>query len=185
MAISEQVYTIAEFAAYAQQNPETLLELIDGRIVEKVTSEQHGKLAGWIIHCIILYLQDHPEIHGHWSMDTSYIPADDVHNARRPDVTFRRTDAPVNTQPHLEQLPDFCVEIKSRSNTYDELREKARFYLAQGAKLVWLVYPVRRIVEVYVPDGSSELYLEGEVLSGGDVLPGFALLVSDLFQMGS
>jgi Uma2 family endonuclease len=49
------------------------------------------------------------------------------------------------------------VEVKSSKNGYDELREKARFYLANGARLVWLVYPTRQIVEVYFADGSSEL----------------------------
>ena len=43
MVISDKTHKIEEFEAYAAAHPEQLLELIDGRIVEKVTSEEHGK----------------------------------------------------------------------------------------------------------------------------------------------
>ena len=42
MAISEKLYTVSKYEAYAEQFPEQLFELIDGRIIEKVTSEEHG-----------------------------------------------------------------------------------------------------------------------------------------------
>jgi len=45
MPISEKLYTWQEFEAFAQVYPERLLELIDGRIVDKVTNEKHGKIA--------------------------------------------------------------------------------------------------------------------------------------------
>lgn len=42
MAISAKLYTVSKYEAYAEQFPEQLFELIDGRIIEKVTSEEHG-----------------------------------------------------------------------------------------------------------------------------------------------
>ncbi len=44
MLSREKTYTLAEFDAYAAQHPDKRLELIDGTIVEKVTSEEHGKI---------------------------------------------------------------------------------------------------------------------------------------------
>jgi Uma2 family endonuclease len=71
--------------------------------------------------------------------------------------------------------------VKSRRNTYEELRDKARFSLANGSHLVWLIYPSRRIVKVYYADGSSELFTEEHTLSGGKVLPGFEMTVTEIF----
>jgi Uma2 family endonuclease len=45
MALSEKLYTWEEFEEYAETHPDALLELIDGRIVEKATNEKHGKIS--------------------------------------------------------------------------------------------------------------------------------------------
>jgi len=183
MVVSDKTFTLKEFEAYAAAHPDLLLELVDARIVEKVTSEEHGKIVGWLVHLIIVYLQAHPEIKGHWGVEASYKPVDDDKNERRPDVSLRITDEAVNKDSYVEGMPDFVVEVKSTHNTYDELREKARFYLAHGTRLVWLVYPTRRIVEVYFADGTSELFKEEHTLSGGAVLPEFEVKVSDIFDL--
>jgi len=111
MVISDNLYTVDEFEAYAQQHPEQLLELIDGRIVEKVTSEEHGKIAGLIIYAIIAYLKHYPEIKGHWAVESSYRPADVEHNARRPDVSFRRTEDKVSKSGTFSGMPDFQMAV--------------------------------------------------------------------------
>jgi Uma2 family endonuclease len=78
-------------------------------------------------------------------------------------------------------MPDLAVEIKSPDDTVKELREKAAYYLANGARLVWLIYPAKHMVEVYTPDGDVEILVEGDLLTGGDVLPGFSLPVAEVF----
>lgn len=80
-------------------------------------------------------------------------------------------------------MPDFAVEVKSRRKAYDQLREKARFYITNGTRLVWLVYPAKRIVEVYFADGSSELFQADDTLSGGEMLAGFSMRVDDVFDV--
>ena len=37
--------------------------------------------------------------------------------------------------------PELCIEVLSPSNSAQEMAEKTRLYLAQGAHEVWLVYP--------------------------------------------
>lgn len=44
-----------------------------------------------------------------------------------------------------------------------------------------LIFPEKRMVEVYVPDADVQILLEDEVISGGDVLPEFELAVRDVF----
>jgi Uma2 family endonuclease len=44
MLVSEKIYTLEEFDEYVVEHPDTILELIDGRIVEKLTTEKDGKI---------------------------------------------------------------------------------------------------------------------------------------------
>ena len=181
MLISEQLFTIEEYEAFVATHPERLFELIDGRIVEKVTSEEHGKIV-INIGSELRFWQKQNKIKGHYSTESSHRLSEDEHNERRPDVSFRFTEDGVSNKSAVYTMPDFAVEVKSTGNTYDGLREKAKFYLANGTKLVWLVYPTRRIVEVYFADGSSELFQTEHSLSGGDVLAHFEMKVIDIFE---
>lgn len=61
------------------------------------------------------------------------------------------------------------------------MRECADYYLWHGTRMVWLVYPEKRIVEVYQPNADVQILLETDELTGGDVLPGFMLAVSVIF----
>ena len=85
------------------------------------------------------------------------------------------------TKGSVPEMPDLAVEVQSPDDSIKAMREKATYYLANGAKLVWLVYPRKRIVEVYHANGEIDIFHKGEMLSGEDVLPGFSLLVADIF----
>ena len=185
MTVQEQLYTVEDFEAYESQHPDLLVELIDGRIVEKVTTEEHGVIATIIASEIRFFLKQNPQIKGYVSVEISHRRPEDKYNERKPDVSFRATDGKVSKASALQQMPDFAVEIKSPTNGYDELREKARFYIANGTRLVWLVYPTKQIVEVYAADGSSDLFKADEVLDGGAVFPGFKLSVATIFEIAA
>jgi Uma2 family endonuclease len=182
MTIQEELYTLEEFEAYAAAHPDQCFELIDGRIVEKVTSEEHGVIALRIGAKLLAWIEAH-KIKGHAGVEISHRRPEDKYNERKPDVSFRYTSERVNSATFLLLMPDFAVEIKSKNNGYEELREKAQFYIANGTQLVWLVYPTKQIVEVHYADGSSDLFKETETLDGGDVLPGFQLDVAAIFGL--
>lgn len=55
-------------------------------------------------------------------------------------------------------------------------------YLASGTRLVWVVDPATRSVAVYRSRDDIRLLTEGDVLEGGDVLPGFRLSIAELFE---
>lgn len=181
MLISEKIYTIPEYEAFVAEHPEQLFELIDGRIVEKFTSELRGMIVVNIGSELLKWKRKN-QISGHPTTTASYRLSEEKHNERRPDVSFRLTEDNVSKESAVYTMPDFAVEVKSTSNTYEELREKAKFYLANGTRLVWLVYPTRQIVEIYFEDGSSELFQTEHTLSGGDVLPGFEMSVTTIFE---
>ncbi len=78
--------------------------------------------------------------------------------------------------------PDLAVEIKSPTDSKRDMRKKAEKYIAFGTTLVWLVFPDEQIIEVY--EGKEDVKTLGleDIVTGGSVLPGFELAVSDIFR---
>ncbi|MBZ0315483.1 MAG: Uma2 family endonuclease [Anaerolineae bacterium] len=81
----------------------------------------------------------------------------------------------------IREVPNFAVEVKSPSDKLPKLRTKVAYYLSNGTRLVWLVIPDKRLVEVYRPDEPVLVCGEDDFLDGANVLPGFKVAVKDLF----
>lgn len=77
--------------------------------------------------------------------------------------------------------PDLVVEVRSPEDALAELYEKAREWLAGGVQLVWLVDPVRQVVEVWRSEGIVHTLTNADILSGEDILPGFEMPVRELW----
>ena len=92
-------------------------------------------------------------------------------------ITQARWDAltPEQREKYLDFCPDFVAELRSPSDRMNKLREKLREYIANGARLGWLIDPKSRTVEVYRPGRAVEVLAQPATLSGEDVLPGFVL----------
>ena len=75
--------------------------------------------------------------------------------------------------------PDFVVELRSETDSLEQLRSKMREYLANGIRLGWLIDPQTPLVEIYRPSQDVETinfsFDEPPTLSGEDVLPEFVL----------
>ncbi len=76
--------------------------------------------------------------------------------------------------------PELAVEVISPSNKAEDIEKKIQQLLIAGTKLVWIIYPDLRTVNVHSTDGSVTL-LESDDLTGGHVLPGFEIAVRDIF----
>ena len=180
MVLREQIYTIQDFETYIAQHPERLFELIHGEIVEKVPTEEHGTIVLNIGAEIRAYLKKNRI--GRVTTEARHRPSRDLHNDRLPDVSFRRTKEEAVKQGAVEEMPDLAVEVKSPTDTYKQMREKADFYLANGTRMVWLVYPEKQTVEVYQTGQTMQSLSESDSLSGGDVLPNFTLSLVEIFE---
>jgi Uma2 family endonuclease len=78
-------------------------------------------------------------------------------------------------------VPDLCVEVVSPSNSLRKLKDKAKEYLFAGVRTVWIVDPGERSVTIITEPLESRTLEAGATLDGGDVLPGFACPVAELF----
>jgi Uma2 family endonuclease len=113
-----------------------------------------------------------------------YLPSDKF-NTRRPDVEFISKErlALFDPSDYVLLMPDLAVEVKSPSNTPEELRQKAAYYLQNGALMVRLVFPAEQIVMVYTTDNpGGKKFGKDDTLDGGHVLPGFKLPLKDIFR---
>lgn len=77
--------------------------------------------------------------------------------------------------------PDFVVELRSPTDRLPDLKEKLQEYIANGARLGWLIDPLEKRVYIYRPNQDIEALDNPLTLSGDPVLPGFVLHVRELW----
>jgi hypothetical protein len=61
------------------------------------------------------------------------------------------------------------------------LEEKVEEFLQAGVRLIWVIYPEVRVIQVIRRDGSGHRLRPGDELSGEDVVPGFRCPVASVF----
>ena len=189
MATQERLYDVDDLWDLLSQLPDDSkdYELIDGALIEMTPpGGEHGQLTinlGYFLraHCKANNL-------GIVTAETGYHPADDRQTLLGPDIAFVSHERAPKPFPKrfVPVMPDLAVEIKSPSNTLDELREKAQLYLRLGSTLVWIVRPDETSVEACRLTQTGEIEREvfgpADALSGGEVLPGFTLDVRQIFE---
>jgi len=125
------------------------------------------------------YLRQNPI--GQASVEARYRPlGDNLHDVIS-DLSFVSNEKGMpDNKGALPYMPDLAVEVQSDGQSDKFMADKAAYYLANGSRMVWLVYPQQRIVEVITKDARYLLTIE-ENITGGDVLPGFSFPIRDLF----
>ncbi len=82
---------------------------------------------------------------------------------------------------YLPFPPDFAVEIVTEWDSEDYVRRKAASYLANGTRLLWVMYPAAQRVDVYHTSADSRTYSLSENLDTADLFPTLELPVSAIF----
>ncbi len=104
-----------------------------------------------------------------------------------PDVSFVRKERLPKTEEALGKFfeggPDLAVEVISPGERKKPLERKLEQYFANGSRLVWVIDPKQRTVQVYRSVEMCETLRDGDKLNGELVLPGFLIPVSELFDM--
>jgi Uma2 family endonuclease len=78
--------------------------------------------------------------------------------------------------------PDFVIELRSATDSLIVLQSKMQEYLANGVRLGWLINPQDQTVEIYRLGRAVEVQQATTQVSGEEVLPGFTLNLSRIFQ---
>jgi Uma2 family endonuclease len=159
-------------------------ELIDGELKERNASVLSSLVAGRIIRRV----GDHAEANRLGSV----LPPDcgyrcfpwKSRRVRHADVSFIHADRlteEVLSEGHSPIPPDLAVEVISPNDLAADLNLKIEEYLRAGVKLVWVVDPDVRTVDVYRRDGTTQRLHENDRLSGEDVVVGFERTVAAFF----
>lgn len=157
-------------------------ELSEGELlVMAPPSFGHDRITHRILRAIQTYLDKHPL--GEAYVAAGYVLSRNPLTVRQPDVSFLSAEriATANPDSLPDQAPELAVEVVSPSQSANFMGTKVEQYLRFGAKQVWIVYPKRKCVHVYRANKSMAILDESETLTGGDLLPGFSVKVSDLF----
>lgn len=175
-----QQATFEAFESFIQlpENYDRRFEYIAGEIVEVPSNAYASLVAARIITLISMFLLQSKH-KGHVTGEGGGYVIDGQVIA--PDAAYIY-DLPARSG--FEHTPPvLAVEVISdpgSSAEQTDLRRKLAHYRRAGV-VVWVVDHVLRQVDIHVPDATVKVYSEGETISGGDMLPGFALPVSDIF----
>lgn len=157
-------------------------ELSEGRlIVMPPVKSLHTLVALAILEALQAYLREQPI--GRAIPEAGYVLSRNPLTVRQPDISVLSTDRihATGDDDYFEGSPEVAIEVVSPSDTAQELAIKVEQYLRFGAKQVWIVFPKPRQIHVHEPGAHRMVLEESEVLTGGDVLPGFSVKVADLF----
>jgi Uma2 family endonuclease len=96
-------------------------------------------------------------------------------------AVWRKSDLGENTGGLRRAPPVLAVEVAGIDDTVDLLRDKARWYMAHGVEIVWLVLPEARKVIVIGQAAERELGAH-ESIPAHASLPGLKPSVRDFFR---
>lgn len=169
---------------YAQMPEAEGSELIRGRVVPLMPpGEIHGDLQAALIAALRPFVRIHGlgRVYG----EIGYYLERNPDVVRAPVVSFVQTsrlrigDA---RRKYFEGAPDLAVEIVSPTDRWTDIEDKVRLYFQNETRMVWIIEPDSQTVTVRTSAGTSRVYTLNETLSGEDVLPGFELALSELFE---
>ena len=160
-------------------------ELIDGVLHRKVSAgKRHSFIAGNIMAPLHTHVR-RDRLGRVGGTDGGVFVRRNPDTVREPDVFFVSAERlPLDDQSdgYLEVAPELVVEIVSPNDSQDEVDKKTQIWLDLGVLMVVEVYPRTRTIAVHRP-GVPAITLTGDdALDGGDLLPGFSLPLSEIFD---
>ncbi len=159
-------------------------ELIRGVLSETMpTGTQHGKIVTKLIIRLGNFVEPR-KLGSLTASDAGVWLERDPDTVREPDIAFflaEKMPLDADITGYAEVAPDLVVEVASPTDSRRAINDKALMWLRYGVRLVWVVHPDTRTVDVH-REGSPVVTLAAEdALDGMDVLPGFSCAVSEVF----
>lgn len=175
--------TVAELSVLDSQGVRG--ELIRGVLTEMTPAgQEHGEIVTNLVAALFNFVK--PRRLGRLTASDAGVWLErDPDTVREPDIAYfsaERMPPGVRVTGYSEISPDLVVEVASPGDSRREVRDKARMWLSHGVRLVWVVDPDNRTVDVHRPGNPVVALAAGDALDGMDVLPGFSCPVSTVFD---
>jgi Uma2 family endonuclease len=160
-------------------------ELINGELVDMGNS---GALHGYVCSILVMALMNYilPKKLG-IILDSSTAFTMQNGNKRSPDISFVSKEKlqGLDELPDgfLDGAPDLAIEVLSPNNTIAEIHQKLVEYFENGSRLVWVINLKQHYVLVYRSAKEPDRLLkQSDSLDGEEVIAGFSMPLSELFQ---
>ena len=180
MVVARPRMTLEDFLALPEEEP--ALEYCDGVVTPKVSPKLHHGALQWAVAALVNYFavprrlaRAFPETRATFG-GASVVPDVSVYTWER---------IPVDEQGYvLDDFvtpPDIAIEIASPGQSRRKLAERCRWYVDNGVRVALLIDPRRATVAATRPGAEPRTYRRGQRIDLGDVIPGFALDLDELF----
>jgi Uma2 family endonuclease len=144
----------------------------------------HGLILGRVTSPLIVHV-DHTGLSLVYVGDVGVVLDNDPDTVLAPDFAFVRGE-PMRLESiadgYFRVMPHLVGEIASPSDSRSDLRDKAMRYLEAGVPNVWLIEYRTRTLAWITADREERVFTVGDVLDGGDLIPGFRLAIADIFR---
>ena len=158
-------------------------ELINGELKSMTPSgSEHGETVGWVCQVIGGYIAK-GKLGRFVGAETGFLIARAPDTVLAPDFAFISKARAVGRLPkgYFPGPPDLAVEVLSPHDRAVEVEDKIQRWLESGCGQVWVFNTQRRTITVHSKGGRGVVLQGADVVSGGEVLPGFEAAVEALF----
>lgn len=178
MAVQKQLHTLEEFKRFAEQpeNADRVFELINGEIIEKMPGRTSNSQISTVLAFFVRLFCRERNLPCYTSGEAGAFQVEG--DVLVPDFAFKRT--PMSDDYPDPVAPEWAVEVISPTDKAGDIRRKRAVYLAAGI-LLWEIYPEDRTVDVYVPGQPVRTYGIEDMITVGELLPGFTLAIQEIF----
>jgi Uma2 family endonuclease len=102
---------------------------------------------------------------------------------RKPDLSFVTLEQTRAGYEGFEPVPEFVVEVISPNDKIVIIKNKIQEYFQAGVKIIWLVFPENKTVEIYRVNSFQNEVCSGEMpCSAEPVVPGFKVPTNEIFK---
>ena len=174
--------TQTDLETFQAQYPDHRLELVNGKVIimspsgyesDEVAAEAIRLLGNWV----------RPRRLGRVAASSAgFRLPNATHDVRAPDASFVSAERLRRSPRSFAELaPDLMVEVKSPTDSTEELKAKVLDFLSLGTQVGLLIDPEAQTVTVYQIGQPTLTLGNGDLLSVPDVLPGWEVPVEDLW----
>lgn len=161
-----------------------LTELVHGRVVEmNRLFTSHGFYVNRIAYLLTQFIEQH-RLGRIVVGDAGLVTQRDPDTVRGPDFAFyscRRIPAGPLPEGYWPASPELVIEIRSESDRWPDILQKAAEYLSANVLTVAVLDPPRQQVHLHSDNGTTVLNAT-DLLTFPEVLPGFEVVVGRLFE---
>lgn len=157
-------------------------ELVKGELLTMPPSgEEHGAVTVNLTFFLTKFVREN-DLGIVYGAETGFKLESDPDTVLAPDVAFiRREKVGSLSKGYRSGPPDLAIEVISPNETKSKIERKTAQWLEAGVLAVWLVNPQTRTIDVRLANGDRKLLSEKDELAGGDIVPGFRVMVSEIF----